>query len=166
MYGRGSVPYAYAIIEYTPYVVCVCGFHACRCAVPTRYEFVWSVRLGGASSPVPLYLPSTSRRAVISAGILPAVNPNPNPNPNSNPNPDPDPDPNPAPNPDPYPNPTPNHNPNPNPISAGILPAGRGSTVTLHARAVMADGSRLNATASLVLTPPVEQLVARIQVRA
>ena len=77
--------------------------------MPTRYEFAWSLQ---TTTGVPLYLPSTSRRAV---------------------------------------------------LPAGTLPAGQGSTVTLHARAVMADGSRLNATASVVLTPLVEPLVARIE---
>ena len=55
--------------------------------MPARYEFAWSLQ---TTTGIPLYLPSTSRRAV---------------------------------------------------IPAGTLPAGQGSTVTLHARAVMADGS-------------------------
>ena len=114
---------------------------AAPCAVPVRYEFAWSVQLGGTdNSSAPLYLPSVSRRALIPAGTLPPALAPPSrfTSPPAAPAVRP-----------PYLPSVPRYLPAL--IPAGTLPAGQPSAVTLHARAVLADGSRLNARLGLGL---------------
>ena len=119
-----------------------------------RYEFAWSVQLGGApGTSVPLYLPSVSRRALIPAGTLPPARYAP---PFRTP-----PLPLHLPSAPPYPPSVPRELTSipryllsvprylPCLLRAGTLPAGQPSAVTLRARAVLADGSRLNARLGL-----------------